>query len=48
MFAGEENIPEVRSGLTVEEAGEMAGSNTLLILGGSMVAFWLIYKFIIK
>lgn len=48
MFALGQEDQVVPTGVSVEEAGDIASSNALYILGGSMVAFYLIYKFLIK
>lgn len=48
MFAlGQESI-EVPSGISVEEAGDIAGKNVIMMVTGITIAFFLIYKFLIK
>jgi hypothetical protein len=48
MFALGQEESSIPVGVSVEEAGDIAGKNTVMVAIGSIVVFFLIYKFLIK
>lgn len=48
MYALGQEVQVVPSGVSVEQAGDIATKNAWVMLGGSVVVFYLIYRYLIK